>query len=289
MATRALSSPHPAQPESVARRDAGASLGPSSSALWSSAAGPLFLLAAEEAASGDEPGYSKASYFTTLGLFLISFPGLYSLIKRSAKSKARPDPFIRPLSPAVVAQPYLPDGGGPQRTPHLPAPDLARAPHCHTQIDRKTFAMPGPAAPDGKPDDERARALFAFFKRNNYAAESMGDVISFKGNVLPERGTAAYITFCAFFGLGSAALVLSIAQPAIGDAAYWMCGLSPAAGAFYWVNAARQETMKVKMVTSDDDLVTEITVEGDANEIERCARELGMVEKGKVLVKGIFA
>ena len=157
------------------------------------------------------------------------------------------------------------------------------------QIDRKTFATAGPAAPDGKPEDERARALFAFFKRNNYDAEAMGDVISFKGNILPERGTAAYITFCAFIGLGSAALVLSIAQPAIGDAAYWMCDLSPAAGAYYWVNAARQETMKVKMVTSDDDMVTEIIIEGDANEIERCSRELGLVEKGKVFVKGILA
>ena len=74
----------------MTRRDAGAGAGPSSSALWSSGAGPLFMLAAEAAAEGDEPGYSKASYFTTLGLFVISFPGLYSLVKRSAKSKARP-------------------------------------------------------------------------------------------------------------------------------------------------------------------------------------------------------
>ena len=54
--------------------------------------------AAEAPAAEEEVGYSKASYFTTLGLFLISFPGLYSLVKRSAKSKARrskaqPQPF----------------------------------------------------------------------------------------------------------------------------------------------------------------------------------------------------
>lgn len=41
----------------------------------------LFLLSAETA------GYSLASYYTSLGLFVISVPGLWSLIKRSVKSK----------------------------------------------------------------------------------------------------------------------------------------------------------------------------------------------------------
>lgn len=42
--------------------------------------GSLFLLA-------DAAGYSLASYYTSLGLFVISVPGLWSLIKRSVKSK----------------------------------------------------------------------------------------------------------------------------------------------------------------------------------------------------------
>lgn len=37
----------------------------------------------------EEAGYSQASYYTSLGLFLLSLPGLWSLIKRSAKSKVR--------------------------------------------------------------------------------------------------------------------------------------------------------------------------------------------------------
>ncbi|KAM0058481.1 putative cofactor assembly of complex C subunit B, CCB1 [Helianthus debilis subsp. tardiflorus] len=44
---------------------------------------PLFLLADAAAAVG----YSTASYYTSLGLFVISVPGLWSLIKRSVKSK----------------------------------------------------------------------------------------------------------------------------------------------------------------------------------------------------------
>jgi len=39
-------------------------------------------LIAEEATTS----YSKASYYTTLGLYVISFPGLYSLVKRSVKA-----------------------------------------------------------------------------------------------------------------------------------------------------------------------------------------------------------
>lgn len=42
----------------------------------------MFLLA-------ESVGYSLASYYTSLGLFVISVPGLWSLIKRSVKSKVR--------------------------------------------------------------------------------------------------------------------------------------------------------------------------------------------------------
>lgn len=40
----------------------------------------IFLIA-------ESAGYSLASYYTSLGLFVISVPGLWSLIKRSVKSK----------------------------------------------------------------------------------------------------------------------------------------------------------------------------------------------------------
>ncbi|XVF16100.1 hypothetical protein REPUB_Repub10bG0002100 [Reevesia pubescens] len=48
----------------------------------------LFLLADSAA------GYSLASYYTSLGLFVISVPGLWSLIKRSVKSKIVQKTFI---------------------------------------------------------------------------------------------------------------------------------------------------------------------------------------------------
>lgn len=45
---------------------------------------------------------------------------------------------------------------------------------------------------------------------------------------------------------------------------------------------------QVKMVTADDDSTTEIVVEGDTEEVTRMSKELQLVEKGKVYVKGIL-
>lgn len=42
----------------------------------------------------ESAGYSMASYYTSLGLFVISVPGLWSLIKRSVKSKIVKKTFI---------------------------------------------------------------------------------------------------------------------------------------------------------------------------------------------------
>lgn len=38
--------------------------------------------------------YSRASYYTILGLYLLSFPGLWSTIKRSTKAKVKRKTFV---------------------------------------------------------------------------------------------------------------------------------------------------------------------------------------------------
>ncbi|XP_051187954.1 protein COFACTOR ASSEMBLY OF COMPLEX C SUBUNIT B CCB1, chloroplastic [Lolium perenne] len=52
-------------------------------------------------------GYSQASYYTSLGLFVLSVPGLWSLIKRSVKSKIVQKTFVKeegqPMAPSLVA------------------------------------------------------------------------------------------------------------------------------------------------------------------------------------------
>ena len=181
-------------------------------ALWSLADGRL----AEGTAN---------SYYATLFLFVLSAPGLYSLVKRSAKSK----------------------------------------------IARKTFEVDGPKVEGAMSQDDRAREIGAFFRRNNYVVADAGEVITFEGNIAPERGTAAYITFCVLIGLLCVGLVCSIALPG-GDAWYALALASPLSGRYYLDNAGRKEQVKVKMVTSDDDSTVDIIVEGDAEEIERFRR-----------------
>ncbi|XP_060193930.1 protein COFACTOR ASSEMBLY OF COMPLEX C SUBUNIT B CCB1, chloroplastic [Lycium barbarum] len=46
-------------------------------------------------AAAADSGYSLASYYTSLGLFVISVPGLWSLIKRSVKSKIVKKTFVK--------------------------------------------------------------------------------------------------------------------------------------------------------------------------------------------------
>lgn len=197
---------------------------------------PLFLLA-----DGGLADDIKPSYFASLGLFVLSAPGLWSLVKRSAKSK----------------------------------------------VDRKTFEVAGPSAEQALPLDELAREIFMFYKRNNYVIADAGEVITFEGNIAPERGTAAYITFCVAVGLLCIGLVCSIALPG-GNLWYSLALISPLSGSYYMANAGRKEQVKVKMVTADDDMTTDIIVEGDVEEIERMRRDLNLIEKGKVYVKGIL-
>ena len=204
-------------------------------------AAAVSALALFQLADGGLAEGTANSYYATLFLFVLSAPGLYSLVKRSAKSK----------------------------------------------ITRKTFELDGPKVPGAASQDEIARDVGAFFRRNNYVVADAGEVITFEGNIAPERGTAAYITFCVLIGLLCIGLVCSIALPG-GDAWYALALVSPLSGQYYLDNAGRKEQVKVKMVTSDDDTTVDITVEGDAEEIERFRRELDLTPKGMVRVKGIL-
>lgn len=71
---------------------AGASSAGAPSVLYSVA--PLMILA-------DATGYSQASYNTTLGLFLLSLPGVWSLVKRATKSKVC-GCFLYPFCGSIV-------------------------------------------------------------------------------------------------------------------------------------------------------------------------------------------
>ena len=85
---------------------------------------------------------------------------------------------------------------------------------------------------------------------------------------------AAFLTFCTFMGLGSFGLVLSILLPDVGAKSYLITLLSPYAGIYYWNNAQREDVVKVKMETSDDDQTTSIIAQGGKEDLERFSKAL---------------
>lgn len=120
-------------------------------------------------------GYSLASYYTSLGLFVISVPGLWSLIKRSVKSKVLPlDPDLSPsLSPARSSVPrdslffpvlFISDSsceiGGELVWP---------------QVVQKTFELGGE---NQKTPNQVAGEILSFFTRNNFAVADRGETIT---------------------------------------------------------------------------------------------------------------
>ncbi|WIA31155.1 hypothetical protein OEZ86_001166 [Tetradesmus obliquus] len=206
----------------------------------------LYLLAAAPAALADEAspfqGVTANSLYVTLGLFLLTAPGIWSQIKRA---------------PQAVKK-------------------------------RITFEVAGPAVAGAPGLDARARQIFGYFKKYNYQVKETGEVITFEGIYAADRGQAAAVTFYTFVGMASIALVLSIVVPSVGNYWYGLTLLTPAAWFYYFQKGERVEQVRVKMVTADDEATTDIIVEGDREEITRMSKELDLVEKGMVRVKGFL-
>eukprot|EP01031_Cornospumella_fuschlensis_P033614 gene33614-40662_t len=188
-------------------------------------------------------GYSSLSLYFTLFLYVLSLPGLYSLVTRSVK--------VTPV--------------------------------------RRTYDMPGPANPTAKPLKQLAAEIVAYFKAMNYESTLSEETITFKGVLGRSTSQAYFLTFCTFLGLGSLGLVLSVLLPdLLGSKAYAITLLSPYAGLYYWRNAQREDTVTVKIETSDDDQTISVFAQGGKEELERFASTLSLVERGKVYVKGLF-
>lgn len=189
-----------------------------------------------------EEGYSNLSLYGTLALYVLTLPGLFSLVTRSVKVK----------------------------------------------VIQKDYDLPGPKVAGSKPVKMVAAEVMAFFKALNYEMTAAEDVITFKGVMGRSNSQAYFLTFCTFCGLGSLALVLSILIPDIGSYFYAMVLLSPYAGIFYWNNAQREDVVKIKMETADNEMTIGITAQGGKEDLERFSKALELSERGMEYVKGIF-
>ena len=155
---------------------------------------------------------------------------------------------------------------------------------------RRVYELLPAAAGAPAPVDATAKKIYQHFTALNYRLTSPpgADVARFVGRYAASRGQAAALVFYVFCGLASTALVLSIAAPFGGNAWYGMTALSPLAGVYYWQRGERDEEVAVKIVAADDDASADVTVDGDVEAVERLAREVGLMEKGKVYVKGLL-
>lgn len=210
---------------------------------------PLPAAAEEAAAAVESSGFSQVSFYSVLALYVFSFPGIYSLVKRSVKSK----------------------------------------------VVRKTYEVLGPASVGGRATREVAGDVVAFFQANNYQIKDATDVIVFEGTQAPLVGRAAFLTFCTFIAFISLALVLTIVETNFlgeggGLGNYWYLSslVAPLAGKYYLDNAERTDQVTVKITTEDDETTSDITVQGDEEEVDRFQKTLDLREKGMIYVKGIF-
>ncbi|KAF5837984.1 CPLD51 protein required for cyt b6 assembly [Dunaliella salina] len=163
---------------------------------------------------------------------------------------------------------------------------IKRAPKASKK--RKVYEVDGPAKENAIPLKERARQIVSYFKKYNYETKEMGEVITFVGTYGASKGQAAALTFYTFVGMASVALVMSLVVPQIGNWWYALTLLAPGAWFYYFSRGTRQEEVKVKMATADDELTTDIIIEGDPEEIDRFRKELNLMEKGMVPVKGLL-
>eukprot|EP00200_Dunaliella_tertiolecta_P003978 CAMPEP_0202351090 /NCGR_PEP_ID=MMETSP1126-20121109/7891_1 /ASSEMBLY_ACC=CAM_ASM_000457 /TAXON_ID=3047 /ORGANISM="Dunaliella tertiolecta, Strain CCMP1320" /LENGTH=294 /DNA_ID=CAMNT_0048943171 /DNA_START=126 /DNA_END=1010 /DNA_ORIENTATION=+ len=163
---------------------------------------------------------------------------------------------------------------------------IKRAPKASKK--RKVYEVDGPAKENAIPLKERARQIVSYFKKYNYETKEMGEVITFVGTYGASKGQAAALTFYTFVGMASVALVMSLVVPQIGNWWYALTLFAPGAWFYYFSRGTRQEEVKVKMATADDELTTDIIIEGDPEEIDRFRKELNLMEKGMVPVKGLL-
>jgi hypothetical protein len=194
-------------------------------------------------------GYSKASYYTVLGLYALSFPGLWSIIKRSTKAKVKRKEFI------TAGEKATPEGIGlRQQAGEIMA--YMKANNYDVVEAGETITFRGVVS------RSLSQAFFLTF------CTALGML------------SLALVLQIQFHDL---------VLPVIGEPNWYVLALlSPYAGVYYWRSGDRTDDCAVKLATNDDETENEITVQGSEEELERMWRTLGWQEKGMVKVEGLL-
>jgi len=200
------------------------------------------------ASSSFSPTYSNASYYTTLALYVASFPGLWSQIKRSTKAKVKRKTYVSAGEASKDGKELRQQAG--EIMAYMKANNYEVAEAGETITFRGLVAR------------STSQAFFlTFCTALGMASLALVLQIQFQDLVLPVIGSPNW---------------------------FLLCLLSPYAGIYYWRSGDRVDDMKVKLAANDDDTFNEITIEGNDEEIERFWQTLELSEKGMVKVEGIL-
>ena len=175
--------------------------------IWEAASS--FLVSVDDAVpAAGEVSYSKASYYTVLALYAMSFPGLWSQIKRSTTAKVKRKTFVRYVWNNIWQM-------------------------CLLSQSLNSCVSPGENAVGGKDLRQEAGEIMACkydmlglhlyydksntltslcsdMKANNYDVVEAGETITFRGLVQRSTSQAFFLVFCTALGMASLALVLQI-------------------------------------------------------------------------------
>lgn len=195
-----------------------------------------------------EVTYSKWSYYGTLTLYALSFPGLWSTIKRSTVAKIKRKTYVSPGEAAENGKDLRQQAG------EIMA--YMKANNYEVKEAGETITFQGVV------QKSTSQAFFLTF----CTAIGLGSLalvlqIQFQDLTLPVIGTPNWF-YCVL--------------------------LSPYAGLFYWNAGDRIDDISVKLLSSDDDTENEITIQGNDEELDRLWRALELTEKGMVKVDGIL-
>lgn len=195
-----------------------------------------------------EVTYSKWSYYGTLALYAMSFPGLWSTIKRSTKAKIKRKTYVSPGEASENGKDLRQQAG------EIMA--YMKANNYEVKEAGETICFQGIVK------KSKSQAFFLTF----CTAIGLGSLalvlqIQFQSLTLPFIGTPNWFL-----------VVLA----------------SPYAGLFYWNSGDRIDDIRVKLLGADDDMENEITIEGNDEELDRLWRALELTEKGMVKVEGIL-
>eukprot|EP00559_Dactyliosolen_fragilissimus_P005815 CAMPEP_0184860332 /NCGR_PEP_ID=MMETSP0580-20130426/5238_1 /TAXON_ID=1118495 /ORGANISM="Dactyliosolen fragilissimus" /LENGTH=252 /DNA_ID=CAMNT_0027357401 /DNA_START=109 /DNA_END=867 /DNA_ORIENTATION=- len=192
--------------------------------------------------------YSKVSYYTTLGLYILSFPGIWSQIKRSTSAKVKRKTYVSDGEAAENGKDLRQQAGEIMAYMKANNYDVVEA------GEVITFR--------GIVQKSTSQAFFlTFCTLLGMASLALVLQIQFQSLVLPGIGNPNW---------------------------FYLCFLSPYAGIYYWRAGDRVDDVKVKLASSDDDLENEITIEGNDDELERMWRTLDLREKGMIKVDGLI-